>query len=283
MDSICVATDLHGDADRALARAAQLAQAHGARLCVVSVLPDAAQDAEVAAREATLKAMIGQRPEYPDLTVEIVVATGDPVTEVHHAATRCGADLVVLGPHHQGGLLDSMRLTTLEKLVRAAPRPVLLVTSPVEAPYASILAPVDFSEACAAAVAAARALVPRAQVRLLHAVGVPYQTVVAAPGAVGEITQMVDPKPFVDDAAEQARSWLAAHPGLTDLSPPEPDTVALPRLVELALATEPADLVCLGGHTKHGILDRMLGSFTADMVRKPPCDLLIAPAAPEAA
>lgn len=283
MDSICVATDLHGDADRALARAAQLAQAHGARLCVVSVLPDAAQDAEVAAREATLKAMISQRPEYPDLTTEIVVATGDPVTEVHHAATRCNADLVVLGPHHQGGLLDSMRLTTLEKLVRAAPRPVLLVTSPVEAAYANILAPVDFSDACAAAVCAARALAPRAELRLLHAVGVPYQTVVAAPGAVGEITQMVDPRPFVDDAAEQARSWLAAHPGLKDLSPPEPDTVALPRLVEFALATEPADLVCLGGHTKHGILDRMLGSFTADMVRKPPCDVLIAPAPPEAA
>ncbi|MEM1076940.1 MAG: universal stress protein [Pseudomonadota bacterium] len=149
----------------------------------------------------------------------------------------------------------------------------------MEAAYRNILAPVDFSEACAAAVTAARTVAPGAKVRLLHAVGVPYQTVVAAPGAVGEITQMVDPKPFIEDASEQARAWLAAHPGLQGLSAPDPDTVALPRLVELAMATDPADLVCLGGHTKHGILDRMLGSFTADMVRKPPCDLLIAPAA----
>ncbi|WP_424974043.1 universal stress protein [Dinoroseobacter sp. S124A] len=279
MDSICVATDLHGDADRALARAARLAQRHGARLCVVSVLPGTAQDAEISAREATLKAMISQRPEYPSLTVEIVVACGDPVSEVHHAATRCGADLVVVGPHHQGGLLDSMRLTTLEKLVQAAPRPVLLVTAPVEAEYREVLAPVDFSAACAAAVTAARALAPTAEIRLLHAVGVPYQTVVAAPGAVGEITQMVDPKPFVDDAVTQAQDWLAANPALRGLSAPEPDTVALPRLVELAMAAQPADLICLGGHTKQGILDRMLGSFTADMIRKPPCDLLIAPAA----
>ncbi|MDD9716182.1 universal stress protein [Dinoroseobacter sp. PD6] len=279
MTSICIATDLHGDTDRAMARAARLARIHGARLCVVSVLPDAARDAEMSARRATLEALVANLPDSAGLETEIIVASGEPSEQIHHAALHAKADLMVVGPHHQAGMLDSLRQTTLEKLVKAAPTPVLLVTDPVDHDYASVIAPVDFSPACAAAVRAARTFAPAAAIHLLHSVGVPYQTIVAAPGAVGDVSPMADPTPFIEDAKTRAEAWLAEEPGLLGLTPPVAEPRALPQLLGTVRAEKGGDLICLGAHTKQGFLDRLLGSFTAELIRKPPCDLLIAPGA----
>jgi len=277
MVAICVATDLHGDTDRALARAARLARAHSGRLCVVSVLPDTARDAEVSARKSTLEAMVANLPETGSLDIEIMVPTGDPAEEIHHAAAHCGADLVVLGPHHQTGLLDALRTTTLEKLVRTAPTPVLLVRDPVDHDYASVIAPVDFSPACAAAVRTARMVAPGAAVQMVHAVGVPYQTIVAAPGAVGDVSPMADPTPFVEDAESRAKVWRAEEAGLMGLDAPVVEPRALPDLVSRECARHSGDLICVGAHTQQGLLDRLLGSYTSELIRSPPCDLLIAP------
>lgn len=279
MKSICIATDLHGDTDRALARAARLARMNKARLFVISVLPDTARDAEVSARSATLEALVANLPDSDALEAEVMVTTGDPAEEIHHAAAHAAADLVVVGPHHQAGLLDGLRSTTLEKLIHAAPTPVLLVTDPVDHDYASVIAPVDFSPACAAAVRAARSVAPAAAVHLLHAVGVPYQTIVAAPGAVGDVSPMADPAPFIADADTRAAEWLAEEPGLQGLAAPVTEPRALPQLLSDERAAKSGDLICLGAHTKQGLLDRLLGSFTAELVRDPPCDLLIAPGA----
>lgn len=277
MKSICIATDMHGDADRALARAARLAHKHGARLTVVSVMPDTTQDDAVAARHKTLSAMVAQQPHAATLETELVVPTGDPVTEVHHVAVRTEADLLVVGPHHQSGMLDSFRQTTMEKLARVTPIPLLLVTQPVDSDYATILAPVDFSDACADAVSAARTLAPGAAVHMLHAVIVPQTPVVSAPGIAGDMTTMIDPEPFVEDARATAATWVAEHPALAQLPLPEPKALSLPMLLKEARTTHGCDLICLGAHTKRKLLERMLGSFTSEMVRNPPADLLIAP------
>lgn len=277
MKSICIATDLHGDTDRALARAARLAHQHGAKLTVVSVMPNTTQDDALAARQKTLAAMVAQQPQATTLETELVVTTGDAVTEVHHAAVRAEADLLVVGPHHQTRILDLLRQTTMEKLACASPTPLLLVAHPVDRDYAKILAPVDFSDACADAVRTARILAPEATVRLLHSVLVPETPIVSAPGIAGDLTTMIDPEPFVEDARATAARWLADHPGLAHLTPPEPSALPLPRVLEHARATHGGDLICLGAHTKRKLLERMLGSFTSEMVRTPPADLLIAP------
>ncbi|WP_425093264.1 universal stress protein [Tropicimonas sp. S265A] len=270
MRSILIATDTHADSDRALARAIRIATAQGAALTVLSVMEDTEQDAALTLRKGLVRDQLALHVGADALDTHITVKAGDPASEIAHASAGCAADLVVMGRHHHRRLLDAVRATTVEKILQSLTCPALLAVSPAAQDYARVLAPVDFSRACKASIEAARALAPQAEIDVIHAVQVPYQTAIAAPGAVGDISHMVDPTPFLEDAEARAKAF----------SPDQAVTCkagAISSVFEAAFQEARADLVCLGAHTKTGIMDALLGSFTADMVRNPPTDLLIAP------
>ncbi|MDJ0859514.1 MAG: universal stress protein [Dinoroseobacter sp.] len=270
MRSILIATDTHADSDRALSRAVRLAVALGAKLTVVSVMEDTEENPALLLREGLVEDQLSAQPGADGLETEVVVAVGDPADEIAHCAIRVAADLVVMGQHHKRKFLDSLRQTTVEKILRKLTCPALLAVEPSVQDYTNVLASVDFSDACAASIAAARKLAPDADIRLMHVVQVPYQSAVAAPGAVGDISHMVDPTPFIEDARTRAEKFAPDLP--TDLP-----TGSLHLALSVSLQDRPAQLICLGAHTKKGAIDTLLGSFTADLVRDPPSDLLIAP------
>lgn len=270
MRSILIATDTHADSDRALARAVRLAVALGAKLTVISVMEDTEENPALILREGLVEDQLAAQPGAEALETEVVVAAGDPVDEITHCAIRVGADLLIMGQHHNRKFLDSIRATTLEKILRKLSCPALLAVEPSVQDYARVLAPVDFSDACAASLSAARALAPDAEIELMHVVQVPYQSAVAAPGAVGDVSHMVDPAPFVSEAKKQAEAFAPGTPISFPLG-------SLHAALQTAMNEAPAQLICLGAHTKTGALDALLGSFTADLVRDPPTDLLIAP------
>lgn len=270
MRSILIATDTHADSDRAMARAVRIAQAQGARLTVLSVMEDTEENPALILREGLIEDQIAAHRGAADLETEIVVTTGDPAEEIAHTAARCDADLVVMGQHHNRKLFDGFRATTLEKILRKLKCPALLAVEPSVQDYSQVLAPVDFSDACGACLESARKLAPDAEITLMHAVQVPYQTAVAAPGAVGDVSHMVDPTPFVTDAKKRAEDFAPELPIEFPIG-------ALHSALQKAMHEKPPQLICLGAHTKSGALDVLLGSFTADLVRDPPTDLLIAP------
>lgn len=270
MRSILVATDTHPDSDRALARAVRLARARGASLTVLSVMEDTAENTALVLREGLVEDQLAAQRAAEGLETDVVVTSGNPVDEIAHLAAKIGADLVVLGQHHNRKFLDALRATTLEKILRKLTCPTLLAVEPSVQAYEQVLAPVDFSDACAASIAAVKALAPEADLKLMHAVQVPYQSAVAAPGAVGDLSQMVDPTPFVNDAKSRAADFA---PGMEIAFP----VGSLRSAFDAELRARPVQLVCLGAHTKKGAMDALLGSFTTDLVRDPPTDLLVAP------
>lgn len=265
--TILVATDLSTRSDRAVARAFALGRATGAHVRVVAVVDDHLPSEMV----NSLKAAAGQRLQRATedsglgaaATAEVL--TGDVAAVL--ATASDSADLVVLGLHRARALGDAFRETTMERIVRLAARPVLLVAEPADHSYMSVLAAIDFSPASAQALRVAAAIAPDANVTALHAVHIPYRGLIGNSAAAAA--------PFIEDATAHRTRWMASE---------EPPLSGEVKIVEGAPATVLAnahqslspDLLVLGAHSRSGLSVKLLGGLTAEIIRNPPTDVLIA-------
>jgi nucleotide-binding universal stress UspA family protein len=91
------------------------------------VEPLAELEAEIAAKlDERLKGFVA--PFAPaGLVPEILVVEGVPYTEIAEAATRHGADLLVIGTHGRTGLSHLLLGSVAERVVRIATVPVVTV------------------------------------------------------------------------------------------------------------------------------------------------------------
>lgn len=284
--TVLAATDLSPRSAQVGPRAAQVALALGARLVLAHVLPPAHPPGPMLAATGRplrpLMARLGWvrrglthdaaaealRALARDLALPVItrVLTGAPDQALAIEAQAQGATLLVLGLHRERRMLDALRLTTMERIVLAAPVPVLMAHRPGAAPYARVLALTDFALGSAASLRMAGRIAPGAAFHALHALHVPLVSAVAD-GADAE-----------DDARTQAellRRAFLAHPGLPPLAAP-PELV--PGPVHLVLDYRrrelDADLITIGTHS--GRSRDELGPYARDLMRAPPTDLLVA-------
>lgn len=68
------------------------------------------------------------------LAVETIIIKGIPFHEIINAATKIGADLIVIGTHGRTGLSHAVMGSVAEKVVRKALCPVLTVRMPSPIP-----------------------------------------------------------------------------------------------------------------------------------------------------
>ena len=78
------------------------------------------------------KDMESQMTECPFLVEEILVKEGNPVEEILKQAELCDADMIVMGTHGQGVLVDVMMGSTARRVVRRSQVPVLVIRLPAE-------------------------------------------------------------------------------------------------------------------------------------------------------
>ena len=141
---ILAATDFSTRSQRAVRRAGLLARDTGAELTLVHVVDDD-QPPELVAlerREAEriLGEQIGAMAELRELQPRALVVEGDPFDGILRAAASASADLVVMGAHRKQLLRDILVGTTIERVIRTGPFPVLMVNQAVEQPYRTALA-----------------------------------------------------------------------------------------------------------------------------------------------
>jgi len=138
------ATDFSELGDLALARAAELAAAAGARLTVLTVLPQPEvpsplvahyeitsvasrrEEALEAAREA-LAARVPDAARDAGLAIAYEVRIGDPVDELLGADVELAPDLIVLGTHGRRGWSRIVMGSVSERVVQLARADVLTV------------------------------------------------------------------------------------------------------------------------------------------------------------
>lgn len=265
--SILIASDLSDRSERALKRGFGLARAVGAEVTLVSIVDDSLPDriATEMERKSREHLEAAARDLGEGVPCTILIEQGDPLSRLIELVNAPETDLTVVGRHRRRGFLDGFRKTTVESVVSQSRKPVLMAVEPVTGPYARVLAPTAFSNACLGAVRAAHTIAPGAEMRIIHAWCAPFEGITG-----GEKTAYA--REIERESREAAKLWSAPLPeGL-----PEVELIhgALGATIYAELRRSSPDLLALGASTR-ALSFTGLGSFVADIVRDPPTDLLI--------
>jgi nucleotide-binding universal stress UspA family protein len=142
---VLVATDFGEAADAALAYGRALARTFNSTLHVlhvtenvytsggaetyVAVLPDLQRDVEEAARTRLDQLLVDHDTDAPP-TKPVLVTSGSPAMAIVQYAKDADIDLIVMGTHGRGAVAHLIMGSVAEKVVRAAPCPVLTVRHP---------------------------------------------------------------------------------------------------------------------------------------------------------
>ncbi len=273
MKHVLCATDLSERSDRAIRRAFRLATQQGARLTVLTIvdselpvgLAETLREDAATRLERYCADMAGQFACDYAVRAEL----GDPAVDLAEAAQEADADLVVIGLHRRRRILDRLRGTTMERIVRASNLPVLVVRDPADHDYRAVLAPVDFSPAAMTALHLARALAPDATITAFHALYIPFAGFTREDKG-GPVTRS-----YLREVSAQMKNW-ATSGGLPEgVAMPDIQEGGLTEIYGQMLGRRKPDLIAIGAHARSGLAPYMLGSFAASLVRDPPCDLLV--------
>jgi nucleotide-binding universal stress UspA family protein len=206
------------------------------------------------AREAGL-------PDCPRHVVE-----GDVATALAELARTVRADLVVLGLHKLRPVLDSLRLTTMERVTLAVPCPVLVAHRPDVTPYRCVLGAVTFAPASAHAMAIAARLAPGAAFHAIHALQARKRDLTDA--------QMLQDSTAMTEADMLRQAFLNLPDLPQGLHRPEIIPGGVHEVIAYRMAELTPDLLVIGSHS--GRNPDALGNYARDLMRAPPTDLLIA-------
>jgi nucleotide-binding universal stress UspA family protein len=285
--SIVVATDFSAAARRALQRAAQLAERHGAHLYLVhsiaaagwiddavGVTPPSNPAQLHEAVESALRdecALLAPQPQGPvhTVTLEGALHRSLPVWLAEHPA-----DLVVLGAYGESGWRQVLLGSTAERLVRQCKVPLLLVRNEVDGAYGRVLLATDFSDAAERAAAFGMALTAPAHLFLVHADERLYEPHLAFIGVKTDVVEeyrrergIAAMRRLDASAARLASSEHAIVPILRDAPPAR-------ALTELADEIA-ADLVVVGSSGRGQVAREFLGSVSHHVATTLPCDVLV--------
>lgn len=274
--TLLFACDLSAENRAAFARAVRLANASGMRLDAVHVLDpylphQVLHDLEEAVIADMQSMLTDVREDYalPEPQVLLQTVTGAPYAEIIRAAHDRAADLIVLGAHRKRGQPDLVLGTTLVRVMRSAPCPVLTVIRPANQDWQEILVPIDFSLASRNTLREVLRRFPDARLTLLHAWDIPGER---------ELGSDSDYARWRDHEVERLRRQLERE---TDQLMTEFDSVPEVELVleqgdtlEVLLTRlrrQPPDLLAL---SSRGQLGRP-SPITEALLAEPHCDIML--------
>jgi nucleotide-binding universal stress UspA family protein len=277
---ILAATDLSSRSDRAVHRAALLVRQFGARLVLLHVVDDD-QPTNVVDQRLRQAAMLldgyaNRLAEGVSAVPEVLVRRGNPFHAIVETARERASDLVVMGTHRKRILRDIFIGTTIERVVRTGPTPVLMVNAYPDGPYRQVVLATDMSEASGRAVQAARSLgfLDVGKACVLHA----YRSYT---DAFLEWTDAGKAEIAAHDAAREARARLASftrREGLDDRSYEVVLDEGSPfGAISRTVARRNPDLLVIGTSGRTGLKLQLLGSVADEILRRVDCDVLVVP------
>lgn len=279
--TLLFATDLGARCDRAFDRAVALADGWKADLIAVHALH---ARAEVhAAGEADLPswrrgpdplrlatARLQQDAFETTRPIAVVVAEGAPAEVVLKTASTRGADLIVTAVARDDGLERLLLGSTVDRLLKEATVPVLIVRQRPRAPYRRIVVATDVSEASRRALHRAVDFFPDLPLRVFHAYSAPHSALAADPVAYREA--------YGKGVAEDLDAFLSQ----SGLGAARIQEVLVERgdpalLIPDYLKAVEADLLVMGTRRKGLLMDLLVGSTARSVLEGVRCDALIVP------
>ena len=284
MDRLLLATDFSTRSDRALRRAALIADKSGAAITLLHVIDDDQPkyliDRHHQAAAMLLEDAVKTIRQFDRVEADMNIMTGDVASSIVQVAEEIDAAMIVVGPYRRK-LKNIFIGTTAERTIERSDRPVLMANGMPSGVYERTFLALDLDDASRSAVRAARAL------------GVIEGTVVTAmqafdAPAAGMMRRAMEVPDAIDHyvAGEEAQARpkveeflaeLDVRPELLLLRPIE----AVPAQSILACAeAENAELVVVGTNRRRGAERLLLRSVATEILRQADCDVLVVPADP---
>jgi nucleotide-binding universal stress UspA family protein len=289
--TLLAATDFSAPARHALERAAQLAQMHpDARLTLAHVASASALDtlrrmlpgeagkleAELLAQaEKTLAELAANLATRFDSRIDTELLQGSALTTLAELAESRQADLLVMGARGAHFVREALLGSTTERLLRKSRRPLLAVKQRPQAPYRRILAPVDFSPHAAAAIKAAHAWLPDADIVLLHAFEVELEATFRLAGMNDDRIHEYRIQAREAAIAEMDAFVAALGVPASRLTRQFVHGEATLHILENEQSLD-ADLIVMGKHGQSVMEELLLGSVTKYVLAHSSSDVLIA-------
>ena len=276
---ILAATDFSTRSNRALRQAGLLAQPGNAQLHIVHVVDDDQPDElvrmEKREAERVLNEQTSSMPELRNVQARPMVVTGDPFDGILSVAAKVSADLIVMGSHRKQ-LLDMIVGTTIERVIRRGPFPVLMVNNEAQRKYENVLAPVDMVDASADALRAATitGLISDSRATLLHA----FMPLAKGKMFIGGADQATIDS-YVASERQEVMKELAAFfaasvdriHGRWSFRVEEGGPM---EVISRAVSEIRPDLLVMGTNGRSGLLKVMIGSVTEEALRSLNVDIL---------
>lgn len=285
---VLVATDFSAGSEAAVERAVKLARAHQACVDLVHAFdagawkalravfdlkrlsgqpaPEAGLREQLAARAAELAAREG-------LVVESHFGVGAPAAVIEARAKSMNAAVLVIARRSEPAAPGVS--STLLRILRSAPCPVLVARSGPATDYARVLSAVDLREVSREAAATAIALFPKAAHRLLYVIDPQWESEVRR--GQGDAAPLGNLIATLHGRAQQQLEALTAELCADRVT--EADIAVVEAIPALGIvqhaATWPADCVVVGRHGQGLVADTLLGSTALDVIHHSGRDVLV--------
>ena len=198
-----------------------------------------------------------------------IVEEGDPATKLIELAAREKCDLIITGDAGPESLSRMVFGSTVNRIVRGATAPVLMVHDRPMRHYRDIVVATDFSEASLEALQAAAAFFPKSRLTLFHAYDIPYAGFILDRDIESElraIEQEITTK-FMSDPRIgpdlKSRTTVVIEHG-------SPEVLLGDFIDDRAI-----DLTVIGSHGRGAVFDALIGSNAKRLVERLEGDLLI--------
>ena len=270
--SILAVTDFSLHGGHAIARAALLCAEHDARLKLVYL----AHPGEVPPPDAAVRLIHHALQLKQRHGIHVHATTRVDFTAMDVAREAASADLVVWGTASAQGLRAWFCPHPAIQMLRTFQRPVIVVRSPAEQPYQSVMVAVDFSQVSHGLVALGLALHPCARVELFHAISTANETKLryaevserAIRAYREECRRHAQDRMFtLADSYDARRNRLSSSIGRGDPA----------RQVLVQQQNTAADLVVVGKHPSSMLSDLLFKSIAQRIVRDARADVLVVP------
>ncbi|HUH55779.1 MAG TPA: universal stress protein [Rhodanobacter sp.] len=274
---ILLATDLRSHGDRALDRAAQLAQQWQVPLHVVHVQSCPAEDElspinQPSWRQGCSSPVLVERQIRRDLRQEIAdltihVADGNPADAILDTAAQQGCDLIVLGASEPSSPSALGRVT--EQLLRKSPTSLLVVKSRSHDAYANVVVGTDFTAESRFGLTTAVSWFPGARLALMHVLDIPYTSLWLDAEHSDELSrvEMATMRSFLDDTPLAAEVRGRVVPLIEH---GHPEIVLRDHVIR-----EEADLVVISAFRRGLAFHLLVGGTSRRIVPAVPSDVLL--------
>lgn len=285
---IVAAVDQFPQDESVLARAAEIASIHDAKLTIIHVIDDLSRldllpsslDLEQAhkyqhqlAEQRVKAALVNQKIKLDKL--EVCILSGSPSQRLSEFSDEMSVDLIVMRAHQGQSIVEKIIGSTTDRVIRDNHSPVLVVKRPVLQTYQNIVMSVDHFELTTGLVSYVTKLVPKAKMSLLHVVQIPlqFEAVMLRAGS-GHIISS-----YRDGLVRQARAKLfelirehnsSTYKIKTRVVVGDPSTI----LVQATWSPK-VDLIVIGPSEKGKVRRTLLGSVTRKVLRNAACDVLV--------